>query len=226
MARILSLETSTDVCSAALYDEAKLIKEIVINQPQSHASRLAPIISDIFTDTALNIASLNAVAITSGPGSYTGLRIGTSTAKGICYSLEIPLITVLTLDVMAFQAKKIHAGNMLFCPMIDARRMEVYCKIFDNDLHSTHPVEAKVIDEESFKELLAHKKMLFFGNGAEKCKSVIKHENAYFAADIFPQASALGEFALIKFRSKEFEDLESFKPFYLKDFVAKKAQPL
>jgi tRNA threonylcarbamoyladenosine biosynthesis protein TsaB len=226
MARILSLETSTDVFSVSLFADGNLVKDEIVNQPQAQAEKLAPLIVDILNSASILIQDLNAVAISSGPGSYTGLRIGTSTAKGICFSLNIPLISVQTLDLMAFQASEFNKQDALLCPMIDARRMEVYCKVVDSGLSVVHPVEAKVIDSESFKELLAHHKMLFFGNGAGKCRDLIVHENAIFLNDIFPKASALGILAQKKFDSREFEDLENFKPFYLKEFVAKKGQPL
>jgi tRNA threonylcarbamoyladenosine biosynthesis protein TsaB len=226
MAHILSLETSTDVCSVALHHDRNLIKEAAIVRPQAHASELAPMIQRLCTEAEIKVNALDAVAISAGPGSYTGLRIGTSTAKGICYSLDIPLITLPTLDLLAFQATPNNPEFFLLCPMIDARRMEVYCKILDADLQTLSPVEARVIDHESFRELLQTRKMLFFGNGAEKCKSVLKHENAFFVDGISPLASALGVLAFEKYRTKNFEDLENFKPLYLKEFIAKKAQPL
>jgi tRNA threonylcarbamoyladenosine biosynthesis protein TsaB len=226
MARILSLETSTDVCSVALFDNGVLVKEIVLQQAQAHASRLAPIIQDIFKEASFRITDLNSIAITSGPGSYTGLRIGTSTAKGICYALDIPLIAIPTLSLLAYQASQRIKETAILCPMIDARRMEVYCQCFDSDLKEITPVEAKVIDGTGFQELLSVQKMFLFGNGAEKCKDTLKNPNAKFLDNIFPQASALCELASRKFETGKFEDLENFKPFYLKDFVAKKAQPL
>jgi tRNA threonylcarbamoyladenosine biosynthesis protein TsaB len=226
MARILSLETSVDVCSVAIHSQGTLLKEIVIDEAQAHAARLAPLIQEILKQTALTSSDLHAVAITSGPGSYTGLRIGTSTAKGLCYALDIPLISIPTLDILAYQAKDLADKNTLLCPMIDARRMEVYCQITDAGMNVIQPVEALVIDEKSFQELLSGQKMLFFGNGAEKCKTVISGSNAVFLGGIFPRAAVLGVLAHKKFEAGEYEDLADFKPAYLKDFVAKKAQPL
>jgi tRNA threonylcarbamoyladenosine biosynthesis protein TsaB len=226
MARILSLETSTDVCSVAVHDDGNLIAESVIREPRAQASRLAPMIEEVLTAMPAEMSTLDAVAITSGPGSYTGLRIGTSTAKGICYSLDIPLISISTLDLLAFEANRDNHNEFYLCPLIDARRMEVYCKVLSPGMQTICQVEAKVIDDESFKELLSHQKMLFFGNGSEKCKSVIKHQNAYFIDNISPLASSLGILAETKFLTKEFEDLENYAPHYLKEFVAKKAQPL
>jgi tRNA threonylcarbamoyladenosine biosynthesis protein TsaB len=226
MARILSLETSTDVCSVAITDSGVLIKELVIREPQAHAAKLAPLIKEIFDNTSFSIREIQAVAITSGPGSYTGLRIGTSTAKGICYALNIPLISIPTLDVLAFQAKNFASTNDLLCPMIDARRMEVYCQIFNTKMHALEDVQAKVLDETSFEELLATRKMFFTGNGAHKCSLVVTNANAVFLKDFVPVASVVGQIAVEKYEKEQFEDLQQFKPFYLKEFVAKKAQPL
>jgi tRNA threonylcarbamoyladenosine biosynthesis protein TsaB len=226
MALILSLETSTDVCSVALHKNAVLVKELSVNEPQAHAAQLSPLIQQIFVSASVLPHQVEAVAITAGPGSYTGLRIGASTAKGMCYALGIPLISVTTLDLLAFQASVSNVEHALLCPMIDARRTEVYCQVFGPDLSVMNKVEARVIDENSFAELLEKNKMLFFGNGAGKCKGVIRSRHAYFLDRIFPSASFLGRLAHEKFRRNEFEDLMTFKPFYLKDFVAKKAQPL
>jgi tRNA threonylcarbamoyladenosine biosynthesis protein TsaB len=168
---------------------------------------------------------LHAIAVTSGPGSYTGLRIGASTAKGLAYSLNIPLVAVGTLDVLAWTVLKNHEFNGLLCPMLDARRMEVYCSIFSADMENVAlPVEAKVIDELSFDSLLQTSPILFFGPGATKCKSIIKHRAAHFLDNIYPSAAILGELASKRFNESEFEDLVHFEPRYLKDFVAKKSE--
>jgi tRNA threonylcarbamoyladenosine biosynthesis protein TsaB len=153
------------------------------------------------------------------------LRIGTSTAKGLCFALSIPLISVPTLNLLAFDAiGKIQDKEAMLCPMIDARRMEVYCQVFDRKVNSLTEVEAKVIDETSFTELLQAHPLFFFGNGSEKCRNVMTHHNAFFLDDIFPKASVLGDLASRKLLSKDFEDLINFTPFYLKDFVAKKGR--
>jgi len=217
---ILSLETSTDVCSVALHDDQGLCGEIVLHEAQVHASKLAPLIDQVVRESRYDFKHLNAVAVSSGPGSYTGLRIGTSTAKGLCYALDIPLIAIGTLEVLAYQGTTLNADALL-CPMIDARRMEVYCLVCDQDLQVIEPVAAKVIDAGSFAELLEKSRMLFYGNGAAKCREIISHVNASFQEGIYPQAKALGEMAQQKFRSREFQDLVHFKPFYLKEFVAK-----
>jgi tRNA threonylcarbamoyladenosine biosynthesis protein TsaB len=226
MSLILSLETSTDVCSVAVHHNSQLLTEEVIKQPQAHASRLSPLIQDILSSARVKMKDLTAVAVSAGPGSYTGLRIGTSTAKGLCVALDIQLIAVPTLDVLGYAGSLVNAGNALLCPMIDARRMEVFCQVVDQFLGTITPVEAKVIDSLSFAELLENKKVLFVGNGAEKCKGVITSANAIFRSEIFPSASSLGALAAVKAADGQYEDLVNFAPFYFKEFVAKKAQPL
>ena len=220
---ILSLETSTDLCSVALHDNKNLLAHEEIHEPQSHAARLAPLIDGILQKSDVRLAELNAVAVTAGPGSYTGLRIGTSTAKGLCYALDIPLIAVGTLELLAFQAIRSNAARALLCPMLDARRMEVYCLLMDPDFRILEPVSARIIDENSFTELLERNQVLFFGNGATKFKEISTHPNAIFLEGIYPVASALGVMADEKLMKKQFEDPVHFKPFYLKEFVAKKA---
>jgi tRNA threonylcarbamoyladenosine biosynthesis protein TsaB len=219
---ILSLETSTGVCSVALHDGEKLLAQAEVHEPQSHASMLAPLIDSVSRDTGIPLKEINAVAVTRGPGSYTGLRIGTSTAKGLCYALGIPLISVGTLQLLAFQGNRENASHALLCPMIDARRMEVYCLVADHHLQVVRPISAEVIHEKSFTELLEGGSVLFFGNGSEKCRSVIRHPNAVFLDGIFPQAAILGLMAEEKFHAGEFEDLVQFKPFYLKEFLVGK----
>ncbi|MEX2234762.1 MAG: tRNA (adenosine(37)-N6)-threonylcarbamoyltransferase complex dimerization subunit type 1 TsaB [Cyclobacteriaceae bacterium] len=220
---ILSLETSTDVCSVALHDSKTLLSQAEIHQPQSHASRLAPLIDQVVREANINFKDIKAVATTQGPGSYTGLRIGTSTAKGLCYALDVPLLSVGTLELLAFQANVSNTSKDLLCPMIDARRMEVYCLVADAQLKILEPVSAKILDENSFRELLGSNRMLFFGNGSTKCREIIRHPNASFLDNVYPRASVLGLMAEKKFQTQDFEDLIKFKPFYLKEFVAKKA---
>lgn len=220
---ILSLETSTDVCSVALHDGGELLAAEEIHEPQAHASRLAPLIEKVCRTAGVALRDLQAVAASEGPGSYTGLRIGTSTAKGLCFALDIPLIAVGTLELLAFQGSRENRQGALLCPMIDARRMEVYCLVSDAQLQVIQPPAATVVDEDSFMELLERGPVLFFGNGAEKCRSVVRHPNAAFVDGIFPSASMLGVLADRKFAQRQFEDLVTFKPFYLKEFVAKRA---
>lgn len=220
---ILSLETSTDVCSVALHADGAVLGQEEIHEPQIHAARLAPAIRNVTARAAVSFGDIQAVAVTSGPGSYTGLRIGTSTAKGLCYALDIPLIAVGSLDLLAFQGNAFNAQNALLCPMIDARRMEVYCLVADPALNVLEPTSARVIGESSFAELLNSSKVLFFGNGAGKCKAVVRHHNAVFLDNVVPLASFLGLIAEKKFAAGDFEDLVGFAPFYLKEFVAKQA---
>ena len=245
MALILSLETSTTICSTALHDDRKLLSSKELLTPQSASSQLAPIIDQLLKDSKISSKEINAVAVASGPGSYTGLRIGVATAKGLCFALQIPLIAINTLELMAYQVKNSSllsfpsplerglglpagglspkaGGEVLLCPMLDARRMEVYCLLTDLNLNSVEPTQAKIIDEESFNEWLDRKTIYFFGNGADKCKEIIKHPNARFIEGINPSASQLGEMAFQKFIKNEFENLSSFEPHYLKEFLVKK----
>jgi tRNA threonylcarbamoyladenosine biosynthesis protein TsaB len=227
MALILSLETSAASCAVALHHDKTLVSALEINESQAHAAKLAVLINEIFKESGFNIRQLSAVAVSAGPGSYTGLRIGTSTAKGICYAQGIPLIAVNTPDILGFSFQEQNAVKKgLLCPMIDARRMEVYCQVTDPDLNMIRPVEAKVIDQEAFRELLEEHEMFFFGDGASKCKAVIVHSNAVFVDNIRPEAPVLGKMAFAKFEKKEFEVLVGFTPFYLKEFIAKKAQSI
>ncbi len=230
MALILSLETSTTVCSAALHHDGNLLASKELLTPQSASSQLAPIIDQLLKDSKISSKEINAVAVASGPGSYTGLRIGVATAKGLCFALQIPLIAINTLELMAYQVvnsstsppERGQGGEVLLCPMLDARRMEVYCLLTDLNLNIIEQTQAKIIDQESFKEWLDRRTIFFFGNGADKCKDIIKHINAIFIQDINPSASQLGEMAFQKFIRNEVEDLSSFEPHYLKEFMIKK----
>lgn len=223
MALILSLETSTTVCSVALHNNGKLVASAEMHKEQSHASKLAVLIDQVVKLADIPMSAIQAIAVSEGPGSYTGLRIGVSTAKGLCFALGIPLLSVGTLSLLAKQIQlKTILDNAWLCPMIDARRMEVYCQMFDSELNALQTIEAKVIDEESFKESLSNHKIIFFGDGAAKCKSVITHSNAFFISDIVPSAKELGILASEKFSRNEFDNLVTFEPFYLKEFLIKK----
>lgn len=225
MALILSIETSASACSVALHEEGKLLRSLEVTEGQAHAARLAALIQNVFLETGRDKGQLKAIAVSSGPGSYTGLRIGVSTAKGLCFGLNIPLIAIPTLRTLAFVGKEKLQSAEFFCPMIDAKRMEVYAEVYDNELNVIRAVEPVLVDASSFQELLLSGKVLFFGDGAKKCKNVISHPNAVFLDDVYPKAEFLGELAWLKFKKSEFENLIAFTPFYLKDFVAKKAQP-
>lgn len=224
MALILSLETATSVCSAALHDGDQLIAAEEYNVPQSTASQLSVLIDQLFKRTGVQPSQLSAVAVSAGPGSYTGLRIGVATAKGFCYALNIPLIAVNTLELLAYQVVSQNglSGNELLCPMLDARRMEVYTLLATADLKIIELTEAKIIDGLSYQSWLEKNKILFFGNGSDKCKEMIRHANAVFIPDIIPSAAKLGEMAFQKFKSNQFENLATYEPYYLKDFMVKK----
>ena len=216
---ILNIETSTKACSVALHNNGELIvckEDIAANF--SHSEKLLKFISELFSDAKLSLSDLDAIAVSMGPGSYTGLRIGVSTAKGLCYGLDIPLISISTLKAMSFgMALEIKAD--LYCPMIDARRMEVYSAFFDINNTEVRKIQADIIDENSYKKEL-EKKVVFFGDGSEKLIEKIKDKNAIFVSDIHPSAKNMGLLSYQKFTKSLFEDLAYFEPFYLKDFVA------
>ena len=228
MAVILNIETSTEICSVSLAKNGELLFEKENNKGMNHSALLTIFISEIIEENKLNIKDIDAVAVSMGPGSYTGLRIGVSVAKGLCYALEKPLIAVNTLDAMAdYMAKNINNfvtldtdSNILLCPMIDAKRMEVYTALYNPNGAYIKPVSAEIINEQSFSEYFEKHKILFFGNGAEKCKKQITHSNAIFAGLSKTSARFMQGIAENKYNNKEFEDIAYFEPLYLKDFVA------
>jgi tRNA threonylcarbamoyladenosine biosynthesis protein TsaB len=218
MSLILSIETSTKVCSVALHAQGELIAVQELFQEKSHSGMLAVLIKDILGYAGRELTELSAIALAKGPGSYTGLRIGTATAKGLCYALEVPLISVNTLEAMASQASNYNVDGAMLCPMLDARRMEVYYMCFNHKMEIIEETQPLVVDEHSFEAILSKGKVLFFGNGAEKCKAVIGNRtNAFFLDQLNPSAKTVGSIALEKFNNNEFEDLAYFEPFYLKD---------
>jgi len=226
MNRILLIESGTNVCSVAIAAKSELIgiKESI--DEKGHAAQLTVFIDQLIKETGISIAQLDAVAISKGPGSYTGLRIGVSAAKGICYAAEIPLISIGSLDSMASGAiikyQSIIEDNDidLLCPMIDARRMEVYTALYNTNLQRTNEIQALVVDENTFIEWFENKKILFFGNGSSKCKEILKHHNALFIDDFLPSAQFMIPLAQDALNHKRFEDVAYFEPYYLKDFVA------
>lgn len=222
MAVLLSLESSTTICSAALHDDGVCLALEENRVPQSASSMLAVMVENLFRKTGVSATEVAAVAVSSGPGSYTGLRIGVATAKGFCYARNIPLISVNTLELLVRQVAAVHTDTGMLCPMLDARRMEVYCMLSDRDGSMLEPVGARVIDEQSFGQWLERGVVTFFGNGAEKCKTVIRHSHARFLDGVVPLASMVGVMAQERFTSRRFEDLSEFEPFYLKDFMIKK----
>ncbi|GGI28571.1 tRNA (adenosine(37)-N6)-threonylcarbamoyltransferase complex dimerization subunit type 1 TsaB [Pedobacter mendelii] len=220
MAKILQIETATAVCSVALSIDGKAIVVKEESGLNLHASNLTLFIEEVMFASKLELKDLDAIAISKGPGSYTGLRIGVSTAKGLCFALDKPLIAIETLKMMA-------AGFILenpdydglVCPMIDARRMEVYSTVFDSQLSVLEETSAKIIDEHSYAKLLSTNKITFLGDGAAKCTDVLNHTNAFFSASNFNAASNMSLLAENAFTSANFEDVAYFEPFYLKDFV-------
>ncbi|MBN2615416.1 MAG: tRNA (adenosine(37)-N6)-threonylcarbamoyltransferase complex dimerization subunit type 1 TsaB [Bacteroidales bacterium] len=227
MALILSIETSTRVCSVALSENGKLLALEESTAQHSHAEQITVFSEQVLYKAGKNFRDLDAIAVSKGPGSYTGLRIGVSTAKGFCYSLDKPLISVGTLPALASgmiqslidQGK--NPDSYLFCPMIDARRMEVYAAVYDSTLNVKRKVEAEVIDEQSYADFLNEKPVLFIGDGAPKCKETLEgKDNASFTEQPFlPSASYMIPLAEQKFAAKEFENVAYFEPFYLKDFI-------
>ena len=217
---ILSIETSTDVCSVALSNEGKCLKSEVLRGTASHASNLTPMIMRVMESASLTYADLDAVAVSSGPGSYTGLRIGASTAKGIAYASGKKLIAVPTLSILAHAIFENAPEAQIACPMLDARRMEVYTSLIMRDGQIVSPTQAMIVDETAFGTVLAHSEIVFGGNGADKCRSVITSGNAKFLEGIEPLAFYMGPLAYQRLVSGQTENVAYFEPFYLKDFVA------
>lgn len=222
MAIILSIETSTPISSIAIHDSGNLVSSQSVHKNKSHSEYLIPSIKYLCETSGIDIKDIGAVAISKGPGSYTGLRIGTSSAKGLCYGLDIKLIAVNTLEAMAYGMQKYFTEEVMLCPMLDARRMEVYCLVMKHDLSVVEDTQAKIIDQDAFADLLEKNKLAFFGSGADKCKSIIRSPNAIFIEDIQPSAIQIGKLAWDKYVNNQFEELAYFEPFYLKDFIAKK----
>ena len=229
MSCILHIETSTSVCSVALSEDGQNIFRKEDFKGPSHAVSLG-----VFVDEAMSFAEshampINTVAVSCGPGSYTGLRIGVSMAKGICYGLNVPLIGLPTLEILCVPVLLYHdelPDNALLCPMIDARRMEVYAAIYDRSLRPVRNINADIVDENSYKEFLDKQPVYFFGNGADKCKEKLKHPNACFIDNIQPLASMMFPLAEKAMAKEQFEDGAYFEPFYLKEFVAGKPKKM
>lgn len=225
MAYILAIETSTKVCSVALLAHGDPLFERIQTEGASHASLLGRYVWEAMEYVRNKGLKLDAVAVSSGPGSYTGLRIGVSEAKGLCYGLEIPLISIPSLKVLAsseIEGKKDRneINEVYLCPMIDARRMEVYSAIYDLNLNEVRSVQADIVEDDTYDIYLENHKVLFFGDGSEKCKSVIVSPNAVFVDHVFPKASAMGALAEKAYLANDFVDIAYFEPFYLKEFQA------
>lgn len=220
MAYILSIETTTTNCSVSLSNKGEtLVLKEDNDRNYSHAESLHSIIDVVLKEAKINKSQLNAIAVSRGPGSYTGLRIGVSAAKGLCYAMELPLISISTLGALAHQVK-IKEG--LIIPMLDARRMEVYSAIFNTNYELVRAIEAQILDENSFQQELKASKVYFVGNGVEKTKGLLGHKNAVFIENKLPSAAQMGTLAYEKYKISDTEDVAYFEPFYLKDFMVKK----
>ena len=222
MSCIVHIETATDVCSVALSENGKVIAHKEDYEGPNHSVVLGPFVDEMVSFADSHAIPVDAVAVSCGPGSYTGLRIGVSMAKGLCYGRDLKLISVSTLKLLCVPlllAEQI-PKDALLCPMIDARRMEVYSAIYTRRLEAVKDVSADIIDENSYVELLGKQPVVFFGNGADKCKEVIKHPNAIFLDDVKPLAKNMLPLAEKAYLQGKFEDVAYFEPFYLKEFVA------
>lgn len=221
MSLILSLETATTVCGVALHQAGQLLASATLCQSQSHSVQLNQMVEDVLQRSGHHLSHLSGVAVSMGPGSYTGLRIGVATAKGLCYAGDLPLLAVNTLAAMTWGLCRTNPQPLWYCPMLDARRMEVYCAIYDEKLQEIEPTQAKIIDEQAFIEHLADHNILFFGDGAAKCKPLLSNQpRAFFVEDVVPSVEAVGQLAYKRFTQQQFEDVAYFEPFYLKDFIS------
>lgn len=229
MSCILNIETSTNVCSVALSQDGVCLYEDVNMEGPSHAQVLAGYIKDAVSFADSHAIPIDAIAISKGPGSYTGLRIGVSEAKGVAYGRDAKLLSVPTLKLLTVPILLGHEElpeDALLCPMIDARRMEVYCALYDRALNEVVQTQALVIDSDSFKEYLDKQPIYFMGNGADKCVETIQHPNAHFIKNIVPRAKNMIPLAEMAMAKEQFEDVAYFEPFYLKEFVATKSKKL
>jgi tRNA threonylcarbamoyladenosine biosynthesis protein TsaB len=220
VALILSIETSTTNCSVSLSKQGETFALLEDNSKEySHAERLHVYMERLLAENKLTTNQLDAIAVSKGPGSYTGLRIGVSAAKGLCFALDKPLISVSTLEALAHQVQ-IEKGMIV--PMLDARRMEVYSAVFDENYNEIREVEAQILEADSFEDYLENGPVYFLGNGVEKTKTIIQHPNAFFVEDKLPSAKEMSKIAYQKYKKNDIEDVAYFEPYYLKDFIALK----
>jgi tRNA threonylcarbamoyladenosine biosynthesis protein TsaB len=233
MSLILALETATPVCSVVLARNGEILSLRESSVPNAHSSMLTLFIEELFLEAGLSYSDLDAVAVSMGPGSYTGLRIGVASAKGLCYALDKPLIAVPTLEAMAIGMRNQGSGigvegqgsgiTTLFCPMIDARRMEVYCAVYDKNIKEIQSTDAVVVNKDSFHRLLEEHVILFAGTGVEKCKLFfLQNPGSLFLVNFQASASYMIPLAEKRYHESQFENLAYFEPYYLKDFVAGK----
>ena len=218
MAKILNIETATTNCSVSVSINGELVSIVEENTPNySHSEQLHVFIEKALKDASLTFTDIDVIAVSKGPGSYTGLRIGVSAAKGLCFSLDLPLISIPTLESMANQI--IIKEDEIVIPLLDARRMEVYSCVFDHSYQEIRKTKAEIIDENSFSEYLNYKKIHLVGSGAEKCEDILKNEKFKFYKVVFPSSKEMGQLAQRKFAARNFEDVAYFEPYYLKDFI-------
>jgi tRNA threonylcarbamoyladenosine biosynthesis protein TsaB len=223
LAVLLHIETATSNCSVSLSDGDSILASAELNDGYTHAENLHPFIDQLLKKTQVSPVKLQAVAVSAGPGSYTGLRIGLSAAKGMCYALNIPLIGINTLQILSAGALKlIEEKDVLLCAMLDARRMEVYTATFDSELKEVKAAEPLIADETTVQKLDHGKTTYFFGDGMPKCKELLKNiPNARFVDNLIPSSTNMVHLALTKYKSAQFEDIAYFEPFYLKEYFFK-----
>lgn len=228
MSTILHIETSTDVCSVAVSEDSQVIFEQQDHSGPNHAERLGTMVDEALSFTDNHAIPFDAVAVSCGPGSYTGLRIGVSMAKGICYGRDLKLIAVPTLELLCVPIllRELPEDDALLCPMLDARRMEVYAGIYDRGLKPVREIRADIVTAETYKQYLDEHPVYFFGNGAKKCMETINHPNAHLIEDVEPLAKWMQPLAEHRLLNEQFEDVAYFVPYYLKDFVAKKPKEM
>lgn len=216
MTYILNIETSTKNCSVSISKDDELlslVEEVSLNY--SHSERLHSYIEEALKQASISLDKIDAISVSKGPGSYTGLRIGVSTAKGLCFALNKPLISIETLEVLA---NKVEVNDGYIIPLLDARRMEVYSAVYNEDYKLVREIEAEIIDENSFEEF-GNSSLYLIGDGAKKCEEVLKEENFNFITDTYPSAKEMVELSFSKYKKSDFEDVAYFEPYYLKDFV-------
>lgn len=228
MSCILHIETSTDVCSVAVSEDSQVIFQQDDHSGPNHAERLGTMVDEALSFTDSHAIPFDAVAVSCGPGSYTGLRIGVSMAKGICYGRNLKLLAVPTLELLCVPVllREMVEEDALLCPMLDARRMEVYAAVYDRALHEVRAVGADIVEADTYKAFLDEHPVYFFGNGAKKCMEVINHPNAHYIDGIEPLAKWMQPLAERRFVNGQTKDVAYFVPFYLKDFVAKMPKKL
>jgi tRNA threonylcarbamoyladenosine biosynthesis protein TsaB len=219
LAYILNIETSTTNCSVSLFNDLELIDCLEENtQDYSHSKSLHVFIDSVLKNSKLKPKDLSAISVSKGPGSYTGLRIGVASAKGLCFALDIPLISIETLKILSENT----SNKGIAIPCLDARRMEVYSAVFNNKNERIRDTRAEILNEDSFNKYLSVDEVYFIGNANKKIKEIIAHKNARFIDDVLPSSRQMGALSFNKFKNNQFEDLNNFEPLYLKDFIGTK----